>query len=128
MTLFSGCAPHEKSIPCDTPQCEQDRQWETRLSAAKRISSFVTRDEALSTLVIEASEQGNLKYALKALACFSSFVSHDKVADQAVTIFLNQDRPHAAKKIADTIESFVSRDRALVRVAKHPISSPNAEQ
>ena len=103
---------------------EATSDLDARIAAARSISSFVSRDRALSAIAIDAAHEGDVHHAAKALSGISTFTQRDSTAEKCADIFLEKHMHAAAGKMAGHVSSFVTRDRILSKIAQTPAPSP----
>ena len=130
MLFATGCIVHVETAPpadrlpltpCDTcpdkTQVPSNEDFQARLDAAKRITSFQTRDQALTGIAIEAAQHQNVTYALRAITGITSFQTRDEAASTVANRFIDYCMYANAKEVAKKITSFQTRDVILKKIA-----------
>ncbi|HAI14612.1 MAG TPA: hypothetical protein DCM28_23095 [Phycisphaerales bacterium] len=132
LTMFfaTGCIVHVETtppadrlppIPCDTcpdkTQVPRNEEFQTRLEAAQRITSFQTRDEVLADIANDAAQCQNAKYALRAITGITSFQTRDEAACTVAERFIDDCLFTHAKEVAKKVTSFQTRDAILKKIA-----------
>ena len=102
------------------PADQSKADFDTRINAAKSLMNFVEQDNALSTIALDAANEYNLEYTIKALSMISNFVLCDNTAEKCAILFMNENMIEEATIIADEISNFVVKDRVLSRIAQSP--------
>lgn len=111
--------------PSHEPSGQVESDFGSRIAAAKTISSFVTRDKALSVIAVDAAHESDTYHAVRALSAISSFTRRDSTAEKCADVFLERHMHAEARKVADQVSSFVTRDRILSKIAQTPAHSPS---
>lgn len=128
--VFAGCSvrvespPSRRHHPPHEHSGEVESDFEARIAAARTISSFTTRDRALSVIAVDAAHEGDVYHAVKALSMISSFTTKDSTAEKCADALLEMGMHAGAKKVADQVSSFTTRDRILSKIAQTPATSP----
>ena len=123
-----GTPPSRRPCPPAPEHSEQaDSDLGARLGAARSISSFSKRDNALSVIAIDAAQRCNVYYAVKALSQMSSFTRRDSTAEKCADLFLEQHMIDEAKAVAGQVSSFSTKDRILSKIAQTPAARPSEE-
>ena len=104
---------------------EVESDFDARIAAARTIGNFVTRDEALSVIAVDAAHESDVFHAVKALSMISSFVRKDSTAEKCADVFLEMYMHEGARKVASQVSSFVTRDRILSKIAQTPARRPS---
>jgi predicted Ser/Thr protein kinase len=89
-----------------------------RFAAARSISMFTERDEALVRVAIDAAKAGNSAIAQAALGEIKQYTAHDDAASSAALELSRSGHRQEAIAIAKTIKQFTVRDRTLSAVAQ----------
>ena len=127
-----GCTIHiqsppeyEEYPPPDTeyPVETRNSNFDARIEAAKSILSFTEKDQALSSIAIDAADELDSEHTIKALSLMTSFTTKDSTAEKCVTPFINRNMMEEAKNIANKITSFTTKDKVMKRIAYGPEES-----
>lgn len=135
---LSGCfvriggsrPPRPRPAPSPpVPLCPDhaDSNFEARLTAANAMSSFTSRDRALSVIAVDAACAADIQHTLKALSSMSSFTRRDATAEKCADIFLESYMVEEASEVAGKVSSFTTRDRILSKIAQTPAPPPVEE-
>ena len=116
---------HRHHPPAHEHSHKVESDLDARIAAARSVSSFVTRDRALSVIAVDAAHESDIYHAVKALSMISSFVQRDSTAEKCADVFLGMHMHAEANKVAGQVSSFVTRDRILSKIAQTPASSPS---
>lgn len=133
LSLFTltGCVVAIGNAPaCETcPDCPNhvSTDLDARIDAAKSITSFSDKDEALSVIAVDAAQQCDVHHAVKALSLMTSFSDRDAAAEKCADIFLAQHLIPEARKVANQMTSFSDKDRVLSKIAQAPDPVPADE-
>ena len=134
---LSGCfvriGGSRRPRPCPAPPAplcseQTDSDFAGRLAAAHAISSFTSRDRALSVIATDAACASDIDHTLKALSSMSGFTRRDASAEKCAYIFLERHMVAEARKVADQVSSFTTRDRILAKIARTPAPRPSEEE
>ena len=133
MLLFVGCSVRIEDPPSPTPSPpvpeqsgEVNAEFDARIAAARSISSFIKRDNALSVIAVDAAHAPDSVRCIKALSLISSFIQCDSAAEKCADIFLQNHMLAEAKKVADHASSFIAKDRILSKIAQTPAGRASA--
>jgi hypothetical protein len=88
-----------------------------RLDAASMMSDFTAKNDALSTLAVDAAKAGNAKIASEALKKMIDFTAHSQAALEVVRALAKRGMRKPAIDIAKSIPDFTIRDQALSELA-----------
>jgi hypothetical protein len=128
--LLTGCsinigpkAPPACGFPAPPMQFDESG-FAARLQSADSITSFTTRDKALTSIAIDAATVGDLHAACKSLSKMTSFTAKDSTAERCADLFLQQGFIAEAKMMTDHVTSFTIRDRILTKIAQTPSAAP----
>ena len=135
---FGGCfvriggsrPPRPRPHPSPpAPLCpdHSDSNFEARLAAAHAMSSFTSRDRALSVIAVDAACASDIQHTLKALSAMSSFTRRDSTSEKCADIFLERYMIEEASQVAGQVSSFTTRDRILSNIAQTPAPPPVEE-
>ena len=105
------------------PPVKQNSNFDARIAAARSITSFTSKDRALSAIAIDAANELEIEPTLRALSMMTSFTTKDDTAEKCVMPFINSNMIAEAKSIADKITSFTVKDRVLSRIAQGPVGN-----
>jgi len=130
--VLTGCSvrvespPERRHYPPAHEHSDRaESDFDARIAAARSVSSFVTRDSALSVIAVDAAHESDIYHTVRALSLISSFVQRDSTAEKCADVFLEMYMHAEAKKVADQVSSFVTRDRILSKIAQTPARSPS---
>ena len=121
-----GCVIHVESpddYPVEVHEYPAERinsNFNARIESAKSITSFTSRDNALSSIAIDAANALDVEHTIKALYMMTQFTVKDRTAEKCVTPFINENMLEEARSIANQITSFTTKDRVLARIAHGP--------
>jgi hypothetical protein len=91
------------------------------------MSSFTSRDKALSVIAVDAACAADIGYTVKALSSMSSFTRRDSTAEKCADVFLESHMIEEARKVAGQVSSFTTRYRILAKIAQTPASHSSEE-
>jgi hypothetical protein len=123
-----GTPPSPRPYPPPPEYSDQpDSDLKARLGAARSISSFSKKDNALSVIAIDAAQLCDIYYTVKAISLMSSFTRRDSTAEKCADLFLEQHMIEEAKAVAGQVSSFSTKDRILSKIAQTPAVRPSEE-
>ncbi len=117
-----GCVIHvEPPDEYDEYPAERvNSNFDARIESAKSMISFTSKDDALSSIAIDAANALDVEHTIKALSMMTQFMVKDSTAEKCVTPFINENMLEEAGSIANQITSFTTKDRVLARIAQGP--------
>ncbi len=99
-----------------TPSVKE--QFESRLTAAEKISNTASRDSAFSGIALDAAKLGYLDQMWLAVKGISNSDSRNNTANTCVNLLVELGLVKEATELAESISNTLTRDHALGRIAR----------